>query len=93
MTILIKPLNKVEKYNRYNKSYVFLVKNRANKIQIKNEIEKFYNVIVKNVNTIIFYIKPKSKYTKKGFIINKSKTLKKAIITLEKGAFINYINK
>ncbi|MDH3004049.1 MAG: 50S ribosomal protein L23 [Flavobacteriia bacterium] len=86
MTILIKPLNKVEKYN---KSYVFIVNNIANKIQIKNEIKKFYNVIVKNVNTIICYKQKKNKYTnKKGFL--KSKTFKKAIITIEKGNFINF---
>ncbi|WGH27813.1 MAG: 50S ribosomal protein L23 [Candidatus Bostrichicola ureolyticus] len=85
MTILIKPLNKVEKYN---KSYVFIVNNRANKIQIKNEIKKFYNVLVKNVNTIICYKQKKNKSTKKGFL--KSKTFKKAIITLEKGNFINF---
>ena len=52
MDILIKPVvtqkmtEQSEKLNRYG----FVVDHRANKIQIKNAVEKMYGVSVENIN-------------------------------------------
>ena len=66
------------------KTYVFKVKANANKIQIKNAIEKLFNVKVKSVNTL--NTKPKDKRV--GRYTGKTKTYKKAYVTLVDGATI-----
>ena len=42
-----------------NNTYVFSVDTKANKVQIKQAIEKIFNVKVLNVNTINTYAKRK----------------------------------
>lgn len=57
MGILIKPIvtekltAETEKYNRYG----FIVDREANKLQIKAAVEQFYNVTVKDVNTVNYH--------------------------------------
>lgn len=92
MDILIKPLvtekmtAQSEKLNRFG----FVVDRRASKDQIKAAVEKMYNVEVVSVNTIIYNGKLKSRYTKSGVQQGRSKTYKKALITLEKGQTIDF---
>ena len=62
--------------------YGFVVDKRANKIQIKNAVEEFYNVKVVDVNTMNYSGKSKSRYTKAGFIQGRTNAFKKAIVTL-----------
>ena len=64
------------------KTYVFKVSKSANKIQIKNAIEELFGVKVKSVNTLI--TKPKDKRV--GRYTGKTKTYKKAYVTLADGA-------
>jgi len=66
-----------EKYRKYT----FLVNKNANKIEIKQAIEKIYNVKVKKVNTINIKPKPKRWRFRTGFTPSK----KKAIVTLKEG--------
>ncbi|MCM8787109.1 MAG: 50S ribosomal protein L23 [Candidatus Omnitrophica bacterium] len=61
--------------------YVFLVDRFANKIQIRNAIEKLYNVKVKSVHTLI----KKGKTKRVRFKAGKTTPFKKAIITLKEG--------
>lgn len=84
--IIIKPIltekmaDLGEKLNRY----AFEVKNDANKIQIKNAVESAYGVNVKAVNTIKQGGgKRKMKYTNKGVSFQRTKLIKKAIVTLD----------
>ena len=63
---------------------VFKVRKDANKTQIKQAIEKIYNVKVTNVNTV--NVKPKSKRV--GRYTGKTSAYKKAIITLAEGSKI-----
>ena len=70
--------------------YGFVVDKNANKIQIKNEIEKMYNVTVENVNTMRYYGKIKSRFTKAGTISGSKGIFKKAIVTLKKGETIDF---
>ena len=65
-----------------NRIYTFYVDINANKIEIKNAIEKLYNVKVERVNSIIEKGKTKRlRFNQSG----KTKTFKKAIVKLKKG--------
>ena len=65
-------------------TYVFSVDVKANKTQIKNAIEKIFNVKVANVNTI--NVKPKKKRV--GRYVGKTNRVKKAIVKLKEGSSI-----
>ena len=92
MSILIKPIitekmtNESEKYNRFG----FIVGRRANKIAIKKEVEKTYNVTVESVKTMVCIGKKRTRGTKSGQIIGKTNTYKKAIIHLSEGDTIDF---
>ncbi|MBP5515822.1 MAG: 50S ribosomal protein L23 [Bacteroidales bacterium] len=62
--------------------YGFIVDKRANKIEIKNAVEEFYNVKVVDVNTMNYSGKSKNRYTKAGFIQGRTNAYKKAVVTL-----------
>ena len=92
MEILIKPIvtekmtGQGEDLNRYG----FVVHRNANKIQIKQAVEKMYGVAVESVNTMRYGGKAKSRYTKSGIISGKTKSYKKAIVTLAEGEMIDF---
>ena len=92
MDILIKPVvtekmtDQSEKLNRYG----FVVDHTANKIQIKNAVEKMYGVSVETVNTMNYGGKSKSKFTKAGLISGKTNKYKKAIVTVTDGDVIDF---
>ena len=62
----------------------FSVDIRANKIQIKQAIEKIFNVKVESVNTV--NVKPKKKRV--GRYVGKTNRKKKAIVKLKEGSSI-----
>ncbi len=62
--------------------YVFLVSRKANKIQIRNAVEKIYKVKVEDVQTLT--VKGKTKRLRWGQE-GKTPTWKKAIVRLQKG--------
>ena len=84
MGILIKPIvtekltEQGEKLHRYG----FIVDRGANKLQIKEAVEKMYNVSVADVNTINYHGKKKSRFTKAGVIRGRANHYKKAYVTL-----------
>ncbi len=84
MGILIKPIvtEKLtiqgEKLNRYG----FIVDRDANKIEIKNAVEQQYGVTVKDVNTVNYHGKRKSRFTKAGLLTGRANHFKKAYVTL-----------
>lgn len=63
------------------KTYVFKVNKHANKIEIKDAIEKKFNVKVLSVRTL----NTKAKDKRVGKYTGKTKTYKKAIVTLADG--------
>ena len=65
-------------------TFVFSVDVNANKTQIKQAIEKIFNVKVESVNTI--NVKPKKKRV--GRYVGKTKRMKKAIVKLSEGSSI-----
>ncbi|WP_185865830.1 50S ribosomal protein L23 [Blattabacterium cuenoti] len=90
--ILIKPFF-TEKFTKNNNSYILSVDINCNKIQIKKKIQKKFGVSVKNVRTMIYPRKDKSKYTKKGFLYGKTNRIKKAVIQLKENQKIDFFNK
>jgi large subunit ribosomal protein L23 len=75
-----------EKLNRYG----FIVDKRADKLQIRKEVEDLYGVKVEAVNTIRYAGKRKSRYTKAGFVEGRTNAYKKAIVTLKDGQTIDF---
>lgn len=90
MAIIIKPVI-TEKYSKLNEKgrYAFVVDRNANKIEIKNAIEKEYGVNVESVNTYITAGKTKSKMTKTKVLTGRVSPVKKAVVTLNKGEIID----
>ena len=92
MEIILKPVitekmsDISEKLNRYG----FIVHKKANKLQIKKAVEEIYGVDVVAVNTMNFTGKTKSRYTKTGIITGKTKSYKKAIVTVAEGETIDF---
>ena len=92
MEILVKPLvtekmtNQSERFNRYG----FVVDRKATKPQIKQAVERLYDVTVESVNTMVYGGKVKSRYTKGGVITGKTTSYKKALVTLVEGDSIDF---
>ena len=93
MAFIVKPLV-TEKMNQITEKksnrYGFIVRPEANKIEIKKEIEKLYNVTVEDVNTMRYAGKRSSRYTKAGLIRGQKNAWKKAIVTLKEGDTIDF---
>ncbi len=65
-----------------DRKYIFEVDKKANKIQIRQAIEKIYNVKVKSVATVKIAPKPRRlRWWQPG----KTSSSKKAIVTLKEG--------
>ena len=92
MSIIVKPLvtEKMTSISEKSSRYGFIVSPKANKVEIKKEIEAMYNVTVLDVNTINYAGKNKSRYTKAGFIQGRTNAFKKAIVTLKEGDVIDF---
>ena len=75
-----------EKFNRF----AFIVRNSANKIQIKKAIENTYDVRVESVRTMVCIGKKRNRGTKSGFISGRTKTFKKAIVQISEGDSIDF---
>ncbi|MBR5644051.1 MAG: 50S ribosomal protein L23 [Salinivirgaceae bacterium] len=92
MSIIIRPIitekmtAQAEKLNRYG----FIVDKKADKLQIRKEVEDLYGVSVDSVNTIRYAGKRKSRYTKAGFVEGRTNAYKKAIVTLKEGQSIDF---
>ena len=92
MNIIVKPVitekmtAQGEKHNRYG----FVVDKNANKVQIKEAVEKLYGVTVDSVNTNNYVGKVKTRNTTKGMAIGRVNKHKKAIVTLKQGETIDF---
>jgi large subunit ribosomal protein L23 len=92
MDILIKPIvtEKMSAQGEEMNRYGFIVNKRANKIEIKEAIEKAYGVAVESVNTMRYGGKQKSRYTRTGIVTGERSSYKKAIVTLAEGETIDF---
>ncbi len=85
--ILIKPLytEKMAALQDTMNKYAFQVSTDSNKIEIKNEVEKRFDVKVKTVQTMRFRGKMRQQLTRAGRFYGRRPEWKKAIVTLESG--------
>ena len=92
MNILIKPVitekmtDESEKFNRFG----FIVDRRANKLEIKDAVEKMYGVSVEKVRTMVYPGKAKSRNTEGGVISGRTNSYKKAIVDVAEGESIDF---
>jgi large subunit ribosomal protein L23 len=91
MSVLKKPLvtEKVSALNEKGK-YSFIVDLKANKVEIKREVERVYGVNVVSVKTLRYSGKRKTRYTKAGILSGKKNNFKKAIVSLSEGEIIDF---
>ena len=91
MSILKKPLV-TEKVSGLNESgkYGFIVDEDANKVEIKKAVEDMYGVTVEAINTMRYQGKMKSRNTKARIISGRTKSYKKAIVTVAEGEIIDF---
>lgn len=70
--------------------YTFAVSPDANKFQIKDLVEKLYDVRVVKVNTAYYAGKRKQRWTKSGLLKGKTPAYKKAFVTVADGQSIDF---
>ncbi len=89
--VLIKPIltEKANAQSEKQNKFAFRVSRRANKLEIKDAVESFYNVTVKDVHTIVVPAKSKSRFTKAGYIQGQKPSYKKAYVTVTEGDTID----
>lgn len=88
MSVIKKPLitEKLTRLQEEHQQYAFKVSKEATKPQIRRAIEERYpDVKVGRVNTMIVPSKPKGRHTRSGYVSGRSRVWKKAIITLKEG--------
>ena len=93
MAFIIRPLvteKMTQITDKRSNRYGFVVRPDANKLQIKEEVERLYNVTVVEVNTLLYMGKRSQRYTKAGLIHGKKSAFKKAIVTLKEGETIDF---
>jgi large subunit ribosomal protein L23 len=71
--------------------YVFKVNEKANKVEIKEAVAKRFFVKVKGVSIVNVKGKPRQRFTKRGRVSGFTSKYKKAIVTLEAGETLEFI--
>ena len=72
--------------------YGFVVDKKANKVEIKEAVEKTYGVNVRDVKTMICNGKGKTRFVGGNFLSGKTSSYKKAIVTVAEGEIIDFYN-
>ncbi len=92
METLIKPIitEKMTAAGSSMNRFGFIVRSGANKIEIKNAVEKSYNVNVEKVWTQNYIGKVKTRNTKKGPVFGVTNRHKKAVVSLKEGETIDF---
>ncbi len=90
MDVLIKPIV-TEKITQLHEQgvYGFVVDKRANKVEIKKAVEQMYGVNVDHVRTMNVRGKVKTRFTKRGVVTGRTRSYKKALVTVAQGEFID----
>jgi large subunit ribosomal protein L23 len=85
--VIIRPIitEKSEKLQKFQTAYVFEVTDKANKLEIKDAVQKIWNVKVLKVRVL----RKKGKMRRVRYKRGKTSEWKKAIVTLQKGQTID----
>ena len=94
MIIIKKPVitEKMTAISEKLNKFAFIVDKRANKLQIKDAVEKLYDVKVVAVNTMNYDGKRQARSPKAGVITGRTASFKKAIVTLKEGDTIDFFS-
>lgn len=89
-TIIRRPIALTEKASRLGNEnkVVFEVARDSNKVQIRDAVQKLFNVTVTNVNTLL--IRGKNRRMGRGY--GKMQNWKKAVVTLKAGDKIEFFD-
>ena len=88
MSILIRPVVSEKTYALMDKgTYVFVVDPRSTKVDVRNAVERTFNVKVTNVNTL--NRKGKTTRNRRTGVVGSRPATKRAIVTLKQGDTIN----
>lgn len=89
--ILIRPVitEKMTEEGETLNRFAFIVNRNANKTEIKEAVEKRYDVRVSKVRTMLCIGKGRSRYTRSAILSGKTSTQKKAIVSLKEGETID----
>jgi len=80
--VIIRPVISEHSYDMMNANcYTFEVSKTSNKVEIAQAVEAIFNVKVVKVNTLNVKAKPK----RRRFQVGKTRTWKKAMVTLKEG--------
>jgi len=92
MSVLIKPIitEKATIGSELHNRYTFLVRPKANKVEIKKAVEAAYGVNVEKVRTLNSGPERKIRYTKTGIQKGKTNATKKAIVQVAEGDTIDF---
>ena len=87
LKILIRPLytEKIAKLQDEENKYAFEVDRESNKIEIRKEIEKRFEVKVTKIQTMVVRGKLRQQMTRAGRFYGRRPDWKKAIVTLAEG--------
>lgn len=91
-SIIKKPIltEKATLESEVSNRFSFIVDRKANKIEIKKEIERIYGVSIEKVRTMTYGGgKAKKKYTARGIAEQNIPVWKKAIVTVAEGETID----
>ncbi|MFV0345130.1 MAG: 50S ribosomal protein L23 [Bacteroidales bacterium] len=90
--VLVKPVitEKSSRLTDKENKVTFIVNKNATKADIKQAVEEVYKVSVVAVNTMIYPGKQKVRYTKAGVLSGKTKSFKKAIVSLSESDTIDF---
>ena len=94
-TIIKKPIitEKATGQSEMRNRFTFEVDPSANKLEIKNAVEKMYGVQVTDVRTMNYGGgKSSVKYTNRGIVEQPTKRWKKAVVTVADGETIDLFN-
>ena len=88
--VIRRPIILTEKANllRTTNQVVFEVARGANKVQIRDAVQKLFNVKVESVNTLVM----RGKDRRMGRGVAKMQNWKKAIVTLKEGDSIDFFD-
>ncbi len=90
--VLIRPIltEKMLKMQETHGKYAFIVNGASNKIEIKNAVERKFEVDVDSVHTVFVKGKSKQMNTRRGITRGKRPDWKKAIVTLKEDQTIDF---
>ena len=93
--IVLEPLltEKALRLQEESNQYIFIVDKNANKIEIKEAISKRFSVTIKSLRVINVKGKPRQRFTRRGRVSGYTSGFKKAIVTLEEGQTLDFVEK